>query len=334
MACSDPGQARNQSRMDAVAAMAQDLGVGMAHTLLPGGAQGAGSLYEPDPERLAVQRRQEPRGVTAGTSTASSGAGGGGGGGPSWPQRRRNAGTVTEEPLLEYASLLEQRQAQREQAAEAEAAAFDVLDPLGRFRAAETQRRTSVFQGAGAFASSGATAAPRPQPQHFPEDIALNAFRQPAERMVAGTGGRDFGGGYASAAFESTGAPAGFGADAEALPTRAASAAFATFGQRQLALGALRRPATFDIGLLEAQGRMSALLGVGDDDAGEAGLASAMMRRAASASAALSSGAPFGNGEPLRGPPSPRRLRGGAVALPLRPMNLGDEIALRQLRGR
>jgi hypothetical protein len=309
------------------------------------GARGAGFLYEPDAERLAAQRRGEPRGVSAGTTTGVGGGAGvaGAGGGPSWPQRRRNAGTVTEEPLLEYASLLEQHQAQREEAGAAEAAAFDVLDPLGRFRPAETQLRTSVFQGAGPFASSGGAAA-RPPPLHFPEGVALNAFRQPPERMAA-TGARDFGGGYAAVSFEAGGAaPGGFGSGVEELPTRAASEAFATYGQRQQALGALRAPAGFDLAALERQGRLSALWGVGDglldgiggmaggggigSDASTQAAASAMFRRAASAAAALGgAGAPFGRSDGLVGPPSPRRVRG--VALPLRATMLSDDIALR-----
>lgn len=268
-------------------------------------AAGAGALYEPDLEKLAARRKTEPLGTSEASSTSL-----GGSAGLNFPQKRRNAGTVTEEPLLEFAGMLEDREVQRKEAAAQEAAVFDVMDPLGRFREGDNDDRRNSSMHSGL---SSAVAGSR-RVMHFPEDVELNAFRQPSSSI--GDGARDFGGGYATSyAFEASDNARDFG-----LP--------GTVDIRQahnisgMASGSSR---VFNLDELHREGRIGALLNDGERPGEDA-----VEKRALDMFRGSEGAVRRNSSTMLRDPPSLKRVRGGfvgSVVLPLRPPMLSMEIS-------
>jgi hypothetical protein len=264
-------------------------------------AAGAGALYEPDLEKLAARRKTEPLGTSEATSTSL-----GGSAGLTFPQKRRNAGTVTEEPLLEFAGMLEDREVQRKEAAAEEAAAFDVMDPLGRFRVGDNDnRKNSSFHSGLSSAVAGSR-----RVMHFPEEVELNAFRQPSSSI--GDGARDFGGGYATSyAFQSSDDARDFGLPGPVDIRQAMNKSDPANGLTRI----------FNLDDLHREGRIGALLNDGDkpgDDFVE--------KRALD----MFRGRLSGRNSALQDPPTPKRVRGGfvgSVVLPLRPGMLSLEIS-------
>lgn len=141
-----PDNLTSRSAWDGVAAAASARG--------SPAAAGAGYLYEPNTARSRLPSHAAGLGYPGAPGAAAASQRRGGNGAArddahgSFPQKRKNAGVVTEAPLLEYSAFLE-----RETRA-TEAASFDPADPLGHFRG-QIPTKTTVFQGSGPHASSG-----------------------------------------------------------------------------------------------------------------------------------------------------------------------------------